>query len=238
MAKEKVNLTLDRMAQEGKRAAGFLVGMLVGTQVLKAIDRRSGGMAGVMGLDGESRRMLAPSVTAVIGLGISAMSKDANLRNVGYGVASTGGAVMVQEATGMQLLPATSAMMPASPGTPRYVQGVGYAMDELPEPTVSGLGEPTYVDEEGNIYDQDYNRINGLEGEEGEEDGVLDTDEDGVEGVDGDEDEDEIIEEDDDGVEGVDGDDGFIPGIGSANGSEDFIPGIGGTDGLPNYGTV
>ncbi len=210
------NLTLNKMADEGKKALLFMGGVLAGTQVLKAIDRKSGGMAGVMGLDGESRKMLAPSLTAVIGLAVSATSQNEAIRSMGYGMASTGGAVMAQEMTGVQFLPNTPV------ATPRLIQGVGYSMEELPDPSISGLaGEPVFADEEGNLFDADYNLVNGVDGEdfEDEEDGEI------------------IAADDDDGVEGVDGE--IIPGMGATNGGDnEIIPGMGGTGSIPNYGTI
>ncbi len=158
--KSASKLTLNSMADEGKKVALFMGGALIGTQLIKALDKNRGGMAGVMGLDGESSKILAPSIAAAIGLAVGATAKDTMVRSIGHGIASVGGAVMLQEVSGLQMLPTAPSKPPVK--TPKLL-GLGYEMDELPEPTVSGLGEATYVDDDGNIYDEHHNMINGLE---------------------------------------------------------------------------
>lgn len=209
------SLTVGNIMNESKQAGVFMLGMLLGTKVNDIIRKNQGGVSGLLGLDGPSRNVLAPALTTAAGLVLSATSRSNRImRSIGYGMAATGGALVVQGATGLKLLP--------EPTT--STSGLGYLMDELPEPSVAGAlgsgskyvedaygnlydgttgdqvavagleGEAAMMDENGNLYDASGNQINGFTEGNGQSD-----------------------------AEGNN-----IPGIGSLDGdSVDNIPGIG-----------
>lgn len=177
------SLTVGNIMDESKQAGVFMLGMLLGTKVNDIIRKNQGGVSGLLGLDGPSRNVLAPALTTAAGLVLSATSRsNRTMRSIGYGMAATGGALVVQGATGLKLLPEPTT------GT----SGLGYLMDELPDPSVAGAlgsgseyvedaygnlydgatgdqvavagleGEAAMMDENGNLYDASGNQINGF----------------------------------------------------------------------------
>lgn len=171
--KSAKSLTLGNMATEAKNAAVFMAGAIVGTKLINALNRQRPRMEGLTGLDGDSSKAIPPSVTAIVGVALSALSKEPWLRSLGYGIASTGGAVMLQEITGPELLPNLDAARRGvsrealTQGQPTLTppregaMGVG-APDMLPDPTL--LPDPVYIDDAGGMYDAQGQALPGMDG--------------------------------------------------------------------------
>lgn len=219
-----------QLNEELKSAGLFMAGMIGGAQISRMLQKRTGVGELLDGLDGVSKRMIAPAITAAAGAAMGIMLPKKELRTLGFGMAAMGGALTLNE-IGVKVLPT------AAPSAPS-VKGLGYTMDELPDPSVMGLeGDPSFIDANGNMFDANGNMINGL-GEYRDSDGNLyDDDGNPINGIGALTDEYGNVYDNDGNKlmggftegEGQRGADGHIPGIGEV-GNPDAIPGLGDTD--------
>lgn len=224
---------------ELKTAGLFMAGMIAGAQISRQLQKRTGVGELLDGLDGVSKRMIAPAITTAAGAALGLMLPKKEMRTVGFGMAAMGGALTLNE-LGVRVLPVSA---PCSPG----VKGLGYTMDELPDPSVMGIeggscvegleGDPSFIDANGNMFDAQGNMINGL-GEYRDSDGNLyDDNGNPINGLGDTTDEYGNVYDSDGNVlmggftegEGESGGDGHIPGIGTVD-TSDSIPGLGDTD--------
>lgn len=151
-----------QLTEEVKTAGLFMVGMIGGAQVSRMLQKRQGVGELLDGLDGVSKSMVAPAITAAAGAAMGALLPKKELRTVGFGMAAMGSA-LAANAMGAKVLPLPAAPALPAPGAKADVKGLGYLMDELPDPSVLGLdGEPSFVDADGNMFDAAGNPVNGL----------------------------------------------------------------------------
>lgn len=105
------------------KLAGTFVGVVAGGIVKKTLNESNA----VDGLAGSAKNYLVPAVMAVGGAVLSASVSDSFVKNVGFGVSAVGGAGLVNEAMGKEVI------------TLNGVKGVGRIPRRIPS-QVRGLG--------------------------------------------------------------------------------------------------
>lgn len=120
------------------KLAGTLVGVAVGGAVKKTLNESNA----VEGLAGETKNYLIPAVLAVGGAVLSASVNDDFVKNAGFGVTAVGGASMVNELAGKEVITLNGL---------KGVRGVGRLPRRYPSQiamrSTAGVGKTSY--EEG-----------------------------------------------------------------------------------------
>lgn len=133
-------LTLKKVTNEAKTPALILGGMFLGAQVGKLIDKQvTPSVAGLLGLDGAASKFIKPAIVGAGGLVVAAMTRNPNVRLVGYGVSASGG-VMLAKAMNVNLLP-LSGVEDEGYNARTPIPGVG-------DPNLPALEEPVNGDPE------------------------------------------------------------------------------------------
>lgn len=220
-----------QLGEELKTAGLFTIGMIGGAQISRLLQKRKGVGELLDGLDGFSKRMVAPAITMAAGTAMGVFLPKKELRTVGFGMAAMGGA-LTANAMGAKVLPIDSAPI----AVPATVKGLGYTMEALPDPSVFGLdGDPSFVDANGNVFDASGNLVNGLGEYRDAEGNLYDDYGNPINGVGETLDYGNVYDAEGNLLmgytegEGEIGGDGSLPGLGDL---EDYgaIPGIGSTD--------
>lgn len=103
---KKLSLNPSGFLSEARKPAMFLAGMFAGTQLANMLNRNvAPAVQGFLGLDGDSKQVVAPVVTAIAGLAISQMSSNQDVKMAGYGVAAVGGAYLAKNMLNVDVLP-------------------------------------------------------------------------------------------------------------------------------------
>jgi len=124
----KLSLNPSGFVAEARKPLMFLVGMFAGSKLASVINTNvTPAVQGVLGLDGDSKQVVAPVITAVAGLAVSQMSKNQDLKMAGYGVAAVGGAYLAKNMLNIEVLP---------------LKGI----DEAPRRAIPGFGNITEDD--------------------------------------------------------------------------------------------
>lgn len=117
------------------KLAGTLVGVAVGGATKKALNESKA----VEGLAGEGKNYLVPVVLAVGGAVMSASVNNEFLKNAGFGVTAVGGASIVNELAGKEVITLNGV------SGVRGIRGIGRIPRRIPNQGVSrGVGNPSY----------------------------------------------------------------------------------------------
>lgn len=154
---------------EAKDAGMFAVGMIAGAQVNRLLKTSVGGVGTLQGVPKDA---IAPALTTAAGLAVGATMKQKPLRMVGFGMASMGGVQMLNSlgvnvlGAGAQKASTPIAKTPqaaVTDGGAKAAAGLGYTLEDLPEPPVSGLGGGVFINDNGVVCDENGNPINSLD---------------------------------------------------------------------------
>lgn len=128
------------------KLAGTLVGVAVGGATKKALNESKA----VEGLAGEGKNYLVPVVLAVGGAVMSASVNNEFLKNAGFGVTAVGGASIVNELAGKEVI--TLNGVSGVSGVRGLGRGLGRMVRRIPAQGVSrGVGNPAYDAGMGNF---------------------------------------------------------------------------------------
>ncbi|MBE6341459.1 MAG: hypothetical protein E7069_12115 [Bacteroidales bacterium] len=101
MAKKKISNNYKSIAQ---RALCIIGGMAVGTAIKNTIGKKGVNGTDLLGLDGSTSAYTTPAIVAVAGLAGMTMAKNQMLKDAALGMIATGGAGIINAATGKTLV--------------------------------------------------------------------------------------------------------------------------------------
>lgn len=150
-----------RLLAEAKDAGMFAGGMIVGAQVVRLLSGGAGASRG---------GAIAPALAVAAGLAVGATMRQRPLRMMGFGMASMGGTLALR-GVGLDVLgPGPAAprqdmalQAGAKPAVDRAAAGLGYTLEDLPEPPVAGVGGGVFINDNGVVCDESGNPVNSLD---------------------------------------------------------------------------
>ncbi|MBR6250486.1 MAG: hypothetical protein IKR17_04725 [Bacteroidales bacterium] len=152
MAKKKISNSYKSIAQ---RALCIIGGMAVGTAIKNTIGKKSVNGTDLLGMDGATSAYTTPAIVAAAGLAGMTMAKNQMLKDAALGMLATGGAGIINAATGKSLV------------------SLGDTEDQPVVPLLPGIGDPIEYDqlpsdnELQTTYSPQYEADNGLPDEVG-----------------------------------------------------------------------
>ncbi len=87
-------ITLKGMVKAAKSPLLVIGGFYLGRKIITVINEQTQLVEGIFGEDG--KKFIAPGVTALLGLGLSQITQDKNVKMFGYGVAVAAGVELTQ----------------------------------------------------------------------------------------------------------------------------------------------
>lgn len=155
-----------KLVQDARKPAGFIIGIMAGKAIAKMIDKNQT-VEGLLGFEG--KKMLKPLGIAAVGLSINQVVRNADVKNVGMGMATYGGILAVEAATGKPVLNGLQ-------GTEEYQQLPDYDTEIAALPAKENLDVAREIerilensDEDISGY-EDVNLTAGIEGDDDYED--------------------------------------------------------------------
>lgn len=150
-----------RLLAEAKDAGMFAGGMIVGAQVVRLLSGGAGASRG---------GAIAPALAVAAGLAVGATMRQRPLRMMGFGMASMGGTLALR-GVGLDVLgPGPAAprqdmalQAGSKPAVDRAAAGLGYTLEDLPEPPVAGVGGGVFINDNGVVCDESGNPVNSLD---------------------------------------------------------------------------
>jgi hypothetical protein len=94
-------INVKKLAQDARKPAGFILGIMAGKAIGKMIDKNET-VQGLIGFEG--KKMLKPLGIGAAGLVVNQVVKNSDVKNVGMGMATYGGILAVEAATGKPVL--------------------------------------------------------------------------------------------------------------------------------------
>lgn len=156
-----------RLLAEAKDAGMFAGGMIVGAQVVRLLSGGAGASRG---------GAIAPALAVAAGLAVGATMRQRPLRMMGFGMASMGGTLALRgvglDVLGPGLVPSTprqNMALKAESGASgdktadKTAAGLGYTLEDLPEPPVAGVGGGIFINDNGVVCDENGNPVNSLD---------------------------------------------------------------------------
>jgi hypothetical protein len=94
-------INVKKLAQDARKPAGFILGIMAGKAIGKMIDKNQT-VQGLIGFEG--KKMLKPLGIGAAGLVVNQVVKNSDVKNVGLGMATYGGILAVEAATGKPIM--------------------------------------------------------------------------------------------------------------------------------------
>lgn len=132
-----------------RTTAAFLFGIIAGRQVAVFINKQTGAISGIMGIDPKHKKLIVDAGVTALGLVGSQLANNKEIKFVAYGVATGGLINVIQDVTGKNLLAGISDDFNLGATTPELPKSdVMKFLDEQLDQNMRGVTDIDWEDTE------------------------------------------------------------------------------------------